>query len=93
VWVRDEIEPNAHHLAGMITVKSSCTELSAKTEELSPVLYKLKFSTWEHPNVECTRDSVQKEFHEIIFAPAVGIRFIATLDDEPLPIVVVPYVP
>lgn len=93
VWVRDEISPNTHHLAGMLTVRSSCTELIEKTEQLSPVLFKLKFTTWEHPDVECTSDPVQKQFYEIVFAPAVGVRFIATLDDQPVPIVVVPYVP
>lgn len=93
VWVRDEISPNAHHMAGMITVQSSCTELMEKTEQLSPYLYKLVFTTWEHPNVECTDHPVQKEFYEIIFAPAVGVSFIATIDGQPLPIVVIPYVP
>lgn len=93
VWVRDEIGPNAHHLAGLITVKSSCTELYEKTVQLSPVLYVLTFTTWEHPNTECTKDPVQKEFYEIIFAPAVGMHFIATLDGVSLPIIVVPYVP
>ena len=34
-----------------------------------------------------------KEFYEIIFAPAVGVSFIATVDDAPLPIIVVPYTP
>ena len=93
VWVRDEISPNTHHLAGLVTVPSSCTELNEKTEQLSPVLFKLEFSTWEHPNTECLHEPVQKEFYEIIFAPAVGVHFIATLDGATLPIIVVPYVP
>ncbi len=93
VWVRDEISPNTHHIAGLVTVASSCTELTEKTEQLSPVLYKLTFTTWEHPNTECLKEPVQKEFYEIVFAPAVGVHFIATIDDQPLPLIVVPYVP
>ena len=70
VWVRDEITPNTHRLAGLVTVPSSCTELHEKTIELSPLLYKLVFTTWEHPNTECLSEPVQKAFHEIVFAPA-----------------------
>jgi hypothetical protein len=93
VWVRDEISPNTHRIAGLVTVPSSCTELTEKTEQLSPLLYKLAFTTWEHPNTECTDYPVQKQFYEIVFAPAVGVTFIATLDGKPLPLIVVPYVP
>ncbi len=93
VWVRDQISPNTHRISGVITVPSSCTELTVKTEALSPFLFKLKFVTWEHPNTECLHEPVKKEFYEIVFAPAVGVHFIATLDGEPVPIIVVPYVP
>lgn len=93
VWVRDEITPNTHRISGLITVPSSCTELYDAVEELSPLLFKLKFKTWEHPNTECLYEPVQKQFYEVVFAPAVGVHFIATLDDKPLPILVVPYIP
>mgnify|MGYP001596961820 CR=1 FL=1 len=93
VWVRDQISPSAHHLSGLVTVKSSCTELSEKIEQLSLLLYKLKFTTWEHPNTECTDYPVQKQFYEIVFAPAVGVHFIATIDGASLPLIVVPYIP
>ena len=93
VWVRDQISPNAHHISGLVSVKSSCMELTEKTEQLSPFLYKLNFTTWEHPNTECTSYSVQKQFYEIVFAPAVGVKFIATINGASLPLIVVPYIP
>ena len=93
VWVRDQISPSAHHISGLVTVHSSCTELSEKIEQLSPLLYKLKFTTWVHPNTECTDYPVQKQFYEIVFAPAVGVHFIATIDGASLPLIVVPYIP
>jgi hypothetical protein len=93
VWIRDQISPSAHHISGLVTVKNSCTELTEKVEQLSPLLFKLKFTTWEHPNTECTDYPVQKQFYEIVFAPAVGVHFIATLDGASLPLIVVPYIP
>lgn len=93
VWVRDQISPSAHHISGLVTVKNSCTELTEKAEQLSPLLYRLTFTTWEHPNTECTDYPVQKQFYDIIFAPAVGVHFIATLDGRSLPLIVVPYIP
>lgn len=93
VWVRDEISPNTHRLAGLVTVDSTCLELIEKTEMLSPLLYKLHFTTWENPNVECEKVPTQKLFYEVIFAPAVGVQFIASLDGISLPILVVPYTP
>ncbi len=93
IWVRDEITPNTHRISGLIEVPSSCTELYESTEMLSPLLIKLKFKTWEHPNTECLHEPVKKQFYEIVFAPAVGVHFIATLDDVPIPILVVPYIP
>ncbi len=93
VWIRDEISPNMHRLAGLIPVPSACAELIQETEMISPLLYKLRFRTWDNPNIECEKGEVKKEFHEIIFAPAVGVHFIATMDDIPLDIIVVPYRP
>lgn len=93
VWVRDQISPSAHHISGLVTVKNSCTELTGNVEQLSPLLYKLTFTTWEHPNTECTDYPVQKQFYEVVFAPAVGVHFIATLDGVSLPLIVVPYIP
>lgn len=93
VWIRDQITPNTHRISGLVTVPTSCTELTEKTEMLSPLLFKLNFTTWEDPNTECVRTPAQRQFYEIVFAPAVGVHFIATMDGAPLPIIVVPYSP
>lgn len=93
VWVRDEISPNTHRLTGLVTVQSSCLELMEKTEMLSPMLYKLHFTTWENPNIECEHVPTQKQFYKVIFAPAVGVQFIAALDGNSLPLMVVPHTP
>ncbi len=93
VWVRDQIGPNTHRLSGSVPVPSACTELIQKTEKLSDQLYKLAFTTWDDPNIDCEKGVVKKEFHEIIFAPAVGVHFIATLNGVSIPIIVVPYKP
>ncbi len=94
VWIRDEITPNTHRIAGLIPVPSSCSELTEKTERLSPVVFKLKFTTWENPTIgKCSGDVSQRQFYDIVFAPAIGVHFIATIDDVPIPIIVVPYRP
>lgn len=93
VWVRDHVSPNMHRLAGMVTLPSSCMELTVKTVQLSPSAFTLIFETWEHPYVECEHVPTRVAFHEIVFAPALGITFIATLDGKPLPIIVAPVLP
>lgn len=92
VWVRDDISPNIHRLAGMIMLPSSCHELTVRTEKLGEHAFKLVFTTWEHPYVECIKETTPVAFHEVVFAPAVGITFIATLDGKPLPIIIAPNV-
>ena len=93
VLINDSLEPGVHHLSGMIMVPSSCYELSVRTEELSPTLYGLFFKTWRDPAIPCSKDSVPRAFRAILFAPAVGVDFIATLDDTPFTIAVVPIRP
>jgi hypothetical protein len=92
VWVRDEVGPDIHRLSGSVAVPSSCHELRVFSEKLSERVYKLSLHTWEHPYVDCVDASVTVGFREVIFAPAAGITFIATLDGKPLPIIVTPVV-
>lgn len=90
VWVRDAISPNRHIMSGMVTVDSTCTELSVTPQQISPIAYELDFTTWEQPNVECEHEPTPRPFHTVVFAPAVGVEFIATLDTRPLPLLVSP---
>jgi hypothetical protein len=89
VVVRDYLKPGEHHLSGMVMVPSSCSQLSVKTVEVSPVLYQLTFTTWQEPYVDCVYEDTPRAFRAIVFAPAVGIELIATLDDTPLELAVI----
>lgn len=88
VHVRDVLEPNAHHLSGMVMVRRTCESLSVETETLAPDLHKLIFRTWEQPNVECKRDDIPRPFRASVVAPAAGVTFIAMLDGQPLTLVI-----
>lgn len=88
VQVRDVLEPNAHHLSGMVMVHRTCDALSVETETLAPDMHKLIFRTWQQPNVECRRDDIPRAFRASVVAPAAGVTFIATLDEQPLTLIV-----
>lgn len=88
VQVRDVLEPNAHHLSGMVMVQKTCEMLSVETEALASDMHKLIFTTWEQPNVECKREDVPRAFRASVVAPAAGVTFIATLNEMPLTLVV-----
>ena len=90
VTIRDELSPGSHRLYGMVMVPLSCQQLTVTTQALSPSTYALVFSTWEDPAIVCKEDAVPRAFHAQLFAPSTGINFIATLDNESLPIVVLP---
>lgn len=85
VLVRDFLKVGEHHLSGMVMVPSTCRQLSVKVQEIDETLYHLKFTTWEEPYVkECVHEDTPRAFRAIVFAPSVGIHFIATLDESPL---------
>lgn len=88
VLVRDYLRPGEHHLAGMVMVPSTCKQLSVRAEEPEPLLIHLRFETWEEPNIDCIEEDTPRAFRALVFAPAVGVEFIATLDEEPLQIAV-----
>ena len=92
VVVRDELQPNVHHLSGMVMVSSPCDELSVKMHQISEYSYELSFSTWRAPDVMCTEGWTPRAFREILFAPASGINFFATLDNAAVPVAIVPIV-
>jgi hypothetical protein len=87
--IRDEVKPNEHHLSGMIMVPDSCDELSVDTEALSSVDYALVFKTWHEPSVPCAHEPTPRAFHAVVFAPAAGVNFTATLDGASLSIATV----
>ena len=93
VLVRDELKPNMHQLSGMLMVESSCDQLSLKTTKLSRSEYTLNFSTWREPSIACDEEWTPRAFHEVLFAPAAGVNFYATLDDVPISVGVIPILP
>ncbi len=89
VLARDSLEPGVHYLSGIVTVRSTCAHLSVSSEKVSETSYHLRFSTWEEPSVPCVREDVPRSFRTVVFAPAAGITFLASLDDEPLQLIVI----
>lgn len=93
VQVRDSLAPGVHNLAGMVMVRSTCSELSVRTEQLSDTLFELQFTTWNEASLAtCVQEDTPRSFRALIFAPAVGVDFSATLDGEPLVLSVIPSV-
>lgn len=90
VLARDVIDRGAHHLSGMVFVLTGCHELSVRAEELSGKIQHIVFSTWETPYAECVREPVPRAFTIVIFEANADVRFVATMDNEPLSLVVIP---
>ncbi len=91
--IRDELGPGVHRLIGMVMVPSSCDQLSVHTDKIAAFAFNLSFSTWRDPVVACSKEEVPRPFHAVLFAPAAGVDFVATLDGKNLPIEVIPVVP
>lgn len=93
VTIRDSLQPGVHQLSGMVMVPRTCAELAVQTTALSSSTYALQFTTWNEPSVACITDDTPRAFTTTVFAPAAGVRFVGSLDDAPLSVVVYPYVP
>jgi len=90
--VRDSLAPGEHSLAGIVMVPSTCSELSTRTQQLTPTSFELIFTTWQEPSVPCEMIDTPRPFRAVVFAPAAGIQFTATMDGEPLDIAVYQYI-
>lgn len=90
VVVRDALSAGTHQLSGMVMVPSTCAQLIARTKQLDTHAYELVFETWMEPSIECMEESVPRRFDLILFAPATGVTIVASLDSEPLPLVIIP---
>lgn len=92
VLARDTLTPGAHHLAGMIMVDKTCTQVSLKARQTDTHSYLLEFTTWDDPAAsECVHEEVPRPFRTIVFAPATGVTMTATIDGAPLLLVVLPF--
>jgi hypothetical protein len=92
VIVQDDLQKGSHHLSGMVMVPSTCAELTLATNKISDHAYELAFETWNVPSVACQKEEVPRAFRTTLFAPPVGVDFIASLDGKPLTILVAPVV-
>jgi len=92
VFVRDAIRPGMHHVSGMYTVDSTCTELSLQTKKLPNYTYELAFSTWKIPHIACEHVGTPRYFDTIIYAPGAGIHYRATLNGHPIDIGVLSHI-
>lgn len=92
IVIRDVLQKNQHHLYGKIVVPKSCDEVSLNVQNSDQSDYQLVFTTWEEPEVACTRDPTERVFDTIIFAPSIGVHFSATIDKVPIPVAVYPSV-
>lgn len=83
VLITDEIKPaGEHHLSGIIPVPTPCHGLSVRTQEINLDHYRLDFTTWQEPARTCEPHEQTRNFSTVVFAPAVGVTFSATLDGE-----------
>lgn len=92
VVIRDELRANQHSLSGMVMVPTPCDELSVRTESLSKTNFAILLKTWHEPSVNCGDEATPRTFETVLFAPAAGVTFTATLDDKEFPIAVIPIV-
>lgn len=88
VHMRDVVEPGSHYISGIVTMKSSCDELILETKKLSEETILLDFRTWSNPAISCEDVPTPRFFAKKVYAPAVGIHFVATLDMAPLPLMI-----
>ena len=93
VLARDSLKPGVHYLSGMVMVHSTCSELSVRSKQLSFDTYQLEFTTWDEPSLSsCREEDTPRSFRTVVFAASAGVHFVATLDNQPLLLVVLPVV-
>ncbi|MEN9561250.1 MAG: hypothetical protein RIQ56_523 [Candidatus Parcubacteria bacterium] len=90
VEIVDFLKPGVHQLSGMVFVPKDCDQLRVRVVKNGERDFLLVFQTWEAPSVPCREKMVPRSFTATAFGPAAGVHFTATLDDIPLPIVVIP---
>lgn len=90
VVARDVVSDGTHHLNGMVFVPTGCHELSTRLQKLDDTTHVIVFTTWEAPYAECVREPVPRAFNTVIFTSSPSTQFLATVDDEIVPFVVIP---
>ena len=84
ILVTDRVGDGTHHLTGTIPVSSSCHQVSVQVRETESFRYHIDFVTWYEPfRTDCAKDSAHT-FYALVFAPALGVEFSASIDEKPL---------
>lgn len=92
IIIRDALSKGEHHLSGIIMVPSNCDELSVRVDQIRNDLFSLVFATWSEPSIQCVREHSARVFNVTVFAPSVGVQFIASLDGVSIPVAMYPSV-
>ena len=90
--IRDSLKPGVHYLSGIVMAPSTCAQISVRSKQVSTTTYELIFTSWEEPSVPCVQDDTPRSFRAVVFAPAAGVQFIGSLNEEPLSLAVIPVV-
>ena len=91
VIIVDRIAKGKHQLSGTIPVKNECYGLSVRVVDQANWTYHLEFTTWQEPYRDCPNTTATRPFSVTKYAPAVGVRFTASIDEAPLAIRVLEY--
>ena len=89
IIVRDVLSPGLHQLSAIVEVPSGCDELQDTISKISATLYQIAFTTWQEPSVSCDDTPTPRSFRDQLFAPSVGVQFVATMNGQSLPITVI----
>ena len=80
----DAVSAGKHVLKGVIVIPSECHGVNIKVRQLVPTVYHLDFETWQEPYRDCAHVPVLHSFETIVFAPSLGVTFVASLDGKVL---------
>ena len=85
IVVTDTVGKGTHNLTGILPVPSNCHSLSVSVREVGLFQYQLTFLTRPEPSrTDCVDETAYQTFYALVFAPALGAHFTATLDETPL---------
>lgn len=89
ITIADAYGEGTHHLAGSVRVRSTCDQLSATAERMSPSTIEIILTTWEEPSIPCTVTPTPRQFTVTAFG-ALDTRFTASLDNSPITVILRP---
>lgn len=89
IVVTDRVSVGIHRLSGIVPVSSDCDRLTVNVRDLGAFHYHVDFSSWREPSRDCPLKTAYQSFYAVVFAPALGVQFEASLDNTPLDLQIV----